>query len=1211
MKVNKKNERKEESSEIYLDNFINKTFPEKEEIEVINNIIKIKISKNKAKISLSSLEKNIFSKFNKKYKIKYNPKKIYNELIMHTLLFNKNTHLVSVFKDYMIYDYVDEFFKRFYTNTETYERLPKFAIFYKNYLKFFCQPCFSNFHYNGLIQKNREKKAEIFYNKNFRENNKETVEDEGIIEDTDDEEEEVGKSKIEKTIFNETVKKKIEQYSPINNSMNLPESETYLKNDQSGLLISLDNESSLRNILKNIINNKKMKNKFGEEMSSIKKVKLGNNEKEEKNKIQKKNSINNNINNINNKNIIKNSTSKKKENNNICKYKNNNNKDKKNNKINKIKDKNNNLIVKSIKYKINNDNKKNKSNIKTTSINEKKILISSNNLLNNKNNVMTNNDNKDKNIYIKKIELINLNKTRSNSNRNTKYKEKINTNNINSDNNNTNNNKNNNSKKIMNIIKNIKSLDNTKKIQYQTNLENNKNRVNKIYNNSITSVNTQMNKNLSDKFFNNNNNNNITNQNISNKKYISRNKSKKHLSKNIKFIRNEDKTYNMNYQLSNSSKYTKINSYIGLYHKKTISKERKQSKLSEEINDILKSQTKNQSQINNIYSFSPLNRTRKNSTSNINSNFQHYQNLNKSRNNFNRHSSSINNNSSCNNNFNNNGISCNNFNSRYNSSYYSKNQSRHKTFDKINNNKKGARYNKININLLKTQNVEVILNQLKMMKPKIINKKQTRKNTPNKKNNYERRKKISLISFENISVNNNSNMNYNAKNSNENYYNRTNINRIYTKLIKKNKYNNRSKINIISNKKRNDKNLRYNKLKVSPSEYELYHKQLDTNQKSNSINYLNKNIYSFNSTSINNNINKKQFTSNIINFNSNVPNHKYNKEKSKVSKKNTRINSMNATYNHKISCESSQMKGLNFTNITNNTNSNNNTNINIHGPFNNNKDDEISKKSMSTFIIENNNIKDNLYSYDKKKINKNQNIINNNCIKEEHSNNTPLKHIHNVNININNQININNNNQFNDILAFNTKINTKLSKMNKNNIKNLKEIKNGGNKNQNIIGNSKKILISRNKHNSLDFNSLNSFLSANSNFSNLRKNYLNKNKNPVNLLVSSNNSNIKEDHKSTFYINNFNKNKNKNINNYSYNSNNNNNANSNIILLEHKRKNTNNGIFKSFKNNTDKIYINLKNNKQKKCKININDKEEINITKKSMKKSSTYHCLPK
>ena len=54
--------------------------------------------------------------------------------------------------------------------------------------------------------------------------------------------------------------------------MRLPESETRFKKDQSGLLISYENESSLRNILKNMINNKKkLKNKFGEDISIIKK----------------------------------------------------------------------------------------------------------------------------------------------------------------------------------------------------------------------------------------------------------------------------------------------------------------------------------------------------------------------------------------------------------------------------------------------------------------------------------------------------------------------------------------------------------------------------------------------------------------------------------------------------------------------------------------------------------------------------------------------------------------------------------------------------------------------------------------------------------------------------------------------------------------------------------------------------------------------------
>ena len=337
MNVNIKNEKEKENSKSNKSyNFNNYFEKEKEGPENIIKEYEIELKPSQIKSNILKLEKVIFSKFNKKYKIKYNPKRIYNELIMYTLLFNKNTHLVSVFKDYMIYDYVDEFFKRFYTNVETFERLPKFAMFYKNYLTFFCQPCFSDFHYNALIQKNREKKAEIFYNKNFRDNNKESCEDEGLIEDTDDEEEEpvLEKSKIEKTIFNETVKKKIEQYSPINNSMALPESETRLKNDQSGLLISFENESSLKSILKNMINKKKIKNKFDEEISSIKKVKLGLNDVQEKiDKIQK-----------NNKKVINNNKTKNNDKINI--NKNSINKDNKNNKIVKINPKRNNKIFK-------------------------------------------------------------------------------------------------------------------------------------------------------------------------------------------------------------------------------------------------------------------------------------------------------------------------------------------------------------------------------------------------------------------------------------------------------------------------------------------------------------------------------------------------------------------------------------------------------------------------------------------------------------------------------------------------------------------------------------------------------------------------------------------------------------------------------------------------------------------------------------------------
>ena len=40
--------------------------------------------------------------------------------------------------------------------------------------------------------------------------------------------------------------------------------------------------------------------------------------------------------------------------------------------------------------------------------------------------------------------------------------------------------------------------------------------------------------------------------------------------------------------------------------------------------------------------------------------------------------------------------------------------------------------NRISLNLLKTQNVEVILSQIKLLRPKIINKKVTQKNSENK-----------------------------------------------------------------------------------------------------------------------------------------------------------------------------------------------------------------------------------------------------------------------------------------------------------------------------------------------------------------------------------------------------------------------------------------------------------------------------------------------
>ena len=1169
-----------ESSIIHLKNYIVHKINDLDQNgeSINNNFIDISQSRQKIKNkdSLFNLEKKIFAKFNKKYKMKYSPKRMYNDLIMNTLLFNKNTHLVSVFKDYMIYDYIDEFFKRFYSHFETAERIPKFAVFYKNYLTFFCQPCFANLKFNNLIQKNRERKAELFYNRNFRDkNNKESCEDEGIIEDSDEEDEEVdvGKSKIEQTIFNETVKKKIERYSPINTSMALPDSETKLRDDQSGLLITTENEESLRNILKHMINKKKvkkLKDKFEEEMSSIKKKKTPINDNDSKNNQffnQNAIDISQNIRNNSKKNTNEQNNSNIINNNNNNNSNNNNNKSKdtkcnsKNDSIINKKNKTNKILITHTQSNINqNGNKKIIYFTKNNIIIDKNVLTSPNNVYSKKK-MNNNNENKDKNI-LKKIENLNLKKTRCNSNRNLNIKEKASSKNAN--NNIANNARNLSNKNIAHIIKQMKNFNSNKRPPNISIQDDNCNK----YNNILTS--TNINKNMSEKIIK-----------INSRKFIKQNKSLNNLNNkniahgNIIFLKNNHEKKiknNINYRILYNN--SKIKCYSGLYKRTTISQERVKAKLSDELNDILDYPKKIQFQINNR-SYSPLNKNKKKSTLNNNSNYSnylHYQKLIKIKNNHN--SSSINNHSVSNNY--NNRINCYSLNCRYKnySSFFLKNNNKNKNEEKnsyinTNNSKKKVNKkdgNKLNINnLIKTQNAEILLHSFKSLNPKVKIRKSKQINTPN-----ENRKKISLASLDNININNPNNNKNIKTNNNE----KTNANRISDKLIKKKKNNiikRVNKINIITTNKRKDINLKGNRTKMPPYEFELNPNKLDKHQKSNSQNNIN-NIYLFKS-----NNNKKLMNCNIINFNSNVPNNHGNQRNKNIAK-NTRLNSMNITYNQKMSCESSYGNALNSTNINNTTS--NNTQKNKNTLFANNKNETETKKSLMTFVVENNN-------NEKNRISEYRNNKNKYYYKEESSNSSPYKNLKNLNININNQININNNNIINDLMPLNknSKILEKKNFINKSN---------------------KKILLSRNKQNYLDFTSLNSFLSSNSNYSNIRKNYLNKNENPIDVLISSKNLNIKENNKTTLYDNNANKSNN--MNNYSYNKSSRKNNSSNIIKKSNMKQNKND-VFKSLKNMTDKIYINLKYKNFSKSRI-INQKRE-SLGKKHLKKSSTYHVLPK
>jgi hypothetical protein len=220
------------------------------------------LSNTKNKISLIQIIKKVNLKFNKKY-YPENKEDNYLNMIMEMIIFNKNTHLVSIFKDCMIYDFKEEFLKRYYASEESKDRIPRFVGFYKNYLKFFCKPLFCDFNCNNIIQTHSEKKAEIFYNQNLRSKNDKNAFDDGLYEDNDSNSK-ISKSKIEKTIFNDVIKQNIEEtyltsYITENsdNTINLQKND-FIKN-QTFLYNKNSNEQSLINII-NSFNGKTLAN---------------------------------------------------------------------------------------------------------------------------------------------------------------------------------------------------------------------------------------------------------------------------------------------------------------------------------------------------------------------------------------------------------------------------------------------------------------------------------------------------------------------------------------------------------------------------------------------------------------------------------------------------------------------------------------------------------------------------------------------------------------------------------------------------------------------------------------------------------------------------------------------------------------------------------------------------------------------------------------
>ena len=261
---------------------------ENKEINAAKIINKIEPNSLKKKSNpLVKARKKLEFLANLKIKKKHNAtKKSYEKCLIGYLLNNTSCHLVAIFKEKMLTDYVDEFLRREYSLQESKERIPKFSVYYKNYLLFFCKPTFNNFSFNEIINDYGEKKAELYYKNNYQGGKTQNEEDNGFEEsDSEDNESESEFKKNDNgEIFNNSIKENIDNVTimttintsgntTINLNLNNEKIEVFSENK-----CEISNDTTVHDLMDIV--------KKGQELSIIKK------HTNEKNKNKNKNSCN-------------------------------------------------------------------------------------------------------------------------------------------------------------------------------------------------------------------------------------------------------------------------------------------------------------------------------------------------------------------------------------------------------------------------------------------------------------------------------------------------------------------------------------------------------------------------------------------------------------------------------------------------------------------------------------------------------------------------------------------------------------------------------------------------------------------------------------------------------------------------------------------------------------------------------------------------------
>ena len=201
-----------------------------------------------------------------------------NIMIINDIINAKSNHFLAAFKDFLITDYIDEFLKRYFTFDESEELIPKFHLYYQNYLNFFCKGLFLDFKANKILQDNGELQAELYYNNNYGSDNVRKGKKGNSCDSksgSSNENKNISKINKIKSIFSKSIKNKIsgidttkfQDKNDISNIFYKSKNETITLNNDTKIFNDdniYTNENSLINLLKSLINKKISRKKMNE-----------------------------------------------------------------------------------------------------------------------------------------------------------------------------------------------------------------------------------------------------------------------------------------------------------------------------------------------------------------------------------------------------------------------------------------------------------------------------------------------------------------------------------------------------------------------------------------------------------------------------------------------------------------------------------------------------------------------------------------------------------------------------------------------------------------------------------------------------------------------------------------------------------------------------------------------------------------------------------